>query len=110
VALADARVTLDECWDDFAVAAVIPVQAGYAVAVDTSALWVDAGPNLSPGGEFNVNGARRVLALRLDQVASVVMGLRVQCPEYRGGPIKTWRVDGTERTEVDHVRTMVVEA
>jgi hypothetical protein len=109
VAALDTRVELDELWDDFAVDAVIPQQGDYSEPVETSVVWIDEGPNQAPGGEFQMNGARRIAALRLDEAPRVPLGLTFQAAEYEGGTVKTWRVDGFDRWAVDHVRALVVE-
>lgn len=77
--------------------------------IETRGIWMTPLADLQPVGlDLQRADARRVMALRRDQVPQVPRGAAIIAPELPGGPLKAWRVDGMERVEADHYRVLVV--
>lgn len=77
--------------------------------ITTRVIW--ALPTTDPfpvSGEFGRQEARRVMALRRDEVPTVPKHTIVLAPERAGGTIQRWRVEGPDRIEADHARMVVV--
>jgi len=88
--------------------AVVTVPGGSPVAAVV--IWVAPVPQDMPLGEdFSREDPRRVLAIARADVPLVPTGTVIEAPESAGGETLTWRVDGIERVEYDHVRAMVLE-
>lgn len=93
----------------FGVPATITRPAPNDAAIATSVVWVTPTTEDMPGGmEFQRREPKRVCAVSLADVPTVPEKTRIEAPESEGGPIRTWQVDGRERTEVDHVRVWVI--
>lgn len=79
--------------------------------VDTRIIWLTPATEIIPtGNEGQRAEARRVMAIRRDEVLSVPRGTIVTVTEHGLTEPGAWRVDGTERIEPDHVRVVVVPA
>lgn len=77
--------------------------------IDTAIVWIQPLTQDFPvGTEFTLREWRRVGALRLDEVPTAPTGTVIVAAEIEGGPLKTWRVDGIEKIEADHVRVVVI--
>lgn len=77
--------------------------------VVTRGIWVTQQSDLVPGGtEFQRREPRRVLVLRLGDVAKVPRGTAIIAPAIMGGPNRGWRVDGVAEQQQDHIRLVVV--
>ena len=79
------------------------------VPVTTKAIWLGPDTDGVPAGSiFQKREARRVVALRRTDVASVPRGSLLEAPEYAGGTVQRWRVDGVHHTTPEQVRVPVV--
>lgn len=61
------------------------------------------------GSAWTRRTARRVLAIKRADVASVPIDTRITTVDRPGGTTKVWRVDGLEDAEADHHRVIVIE-
>lgn len=94
----------------FGVPATVTRPAPNDTPIETTALWVAPIPEGQPiGAEWPRQEPHKVMALPLADVPTVPHGTLIEAPEFRDGPVKTWRKDGDERREYDHVRVFVVE-
>lgn len=79
------------------------------VPVSTRVIWLGPDTEDVPvGTAFQRRESRRVVAIRRTDVASVPRGSILEAPEYAGGPVQRWRVDGVHHTTPEHVRVTVV--
>lgn len=78
--------------------------------IETSAIWLSPIMFDEPSGaDLQRHEPRRVLALTRTAVASVPRGTLIAAAERDGGEVKTWRVEGTDLSDPDHVRVIVVQ-
>lgn len=72
-------------------------------------IWVTPVTEAIPGNvEFSRREPIRIMAVPRALVPTVPRGTTIVAPEVAGGVNKTWRVDATERVDVDRVRVVVV--
>lgn len=77
--------------------------------IATRVVWVlPATDGMPTGIELQRQEARRVMAIRLEDVPTVPRGTIVEAPEVGGADDQRWRVEGPDRVEADHVRVIVV--
>lgn len=77
-------------------------------AITTRIIWITPISDDVPSGlDLRRNEPQRIAALRRDEVPTVPRLTVIEAPEKAGGAVERWLVDGTERTEADHVRVMV---
>jgi len=115
----DARVSMTEVLDAFGVPATVRRPYPDSDPIETVGCWV----NPTTGGfPIGVEAQRRELAavFSLSKVdvtlgGEVVSGVptlplktRIAAPEFDGGAVKGWLVDGFDRIEDDHVRAIVI--
>jgi len=83
-----------------------------ALVVETTAVWITPAEDGQPfGADFTRREPRLVLAIpRTATLDTVPRGTRIEAAEELGGDIRTWRVDGLERTEPGLIRVLVVPA
>jgi hypothetical protein len=80
-----------------------------AAGIETRGIWMTPiSEDLPVAGEFQRREPRRVMALSRLELPSVPKGTVIQAPPKHGDNLEYWRVDGTERTEADHVRVYVI--
>jgi len=85
----------------FGVPAQITVPDG--VAVTTRVIWLTPGTESVPvGNEIRRAEPRRAVAIRSDEVPAVPRGTVVTIDS------ESWRVDGVDRLEGEHIRVFVV--
>lgn len=106
--MSDERPPVDVLFDALGLAAVVRVERERPI--DTSIVWLTPRQELQPGDSaFYHREGLRLVAIRTDEVARVPVGTEIDAPEIDGGTSKTWRVDGIDTVELDHVRAFVVE-
>lgn len=76
------------------------------VPIATRVIWLTAATEGFT--EMQRREARRVMALRRDDVPTAPLGTLVLAPDPEGGPIRRWRVDGFERFDTATIRVTVV--
>ena len=77
--------------------------------VSAQVLWMTLATDDMPVGlSVQRREPRRVAVLRRADVPAVPRGTLIVAPERVGDPLKAWRVDGTDRIEVDQTRVLVV--
>jgi len=80
--------------------------------VETTGVWVTPLDEAQPfGADFTRREPRRILAIpRTATLDMVPRGTLIEAAEEPGGTVRTWRVDGLERTEPGLTRVIVVLA
>jgi hypothetical protein len=79
-------------------------------AIPTRIVWIRPAAEDAPfGGDIQRRTARRVLALRRDEVPTVPRGTVITAPDPEGGAARQWRVEGPDRVDTATVRVIVVE-
>lgn len=98
-----------------------PIFAAFGLAADvttpdaespitTTVVWSSVETDDVPGGSaFQRREPLRVAGLKRSEVPTVPRGTLIVAPEVLGGAVKTWRVDGTDRVDVDMVRVIVMQ-
>src|SRR5689334_8806219 len=75
--------------------------------VDTRGIWVTPQTELVPAGfDFPRVERRRVLALKRADVATVPRQSVILAREVDGESPRSWKVDGVDRIEAEHVRVV----
>ena len=87
----------------------VTVTAPDEAPISTRGIWVTPVTDEFGAGVTRAE-AKRVIALRRDQVAQVPRGTLIEAPDMAGGVSRTWRVERPDRIEVEHVRVVVVPA
>lgn len=107
---ADYRVPMVPVLEAFGVAITVTVPPFEDDPVATTGVWVTSITQDVPfGTDFQRRERRRVLTMALSSaLASVPRGSVVYAPEFAGGTVLRWRVDGFEVQEADHVRAVLV--
>src|SRR4051812_26891579 len=78
-------------------------------AIETTGIWMTTQTEDVPTGtDFQRREPRRVMALSRAAVPTLPRGTLISATENPGGTAETWRVDGIERLEADHVRALLV--
>lgn len=104
----DERVAFSEIQEAFGLVARV-TRPGDDQAIECTVVWSPTSPELSPGGmEFQGNSSKRVMSIAKAEIDSVPDGSVVLAPEFEGGEVLSWTVDGQERAEFDCWRVMVV--
>jgi len=81
------------------------------VPIVTRGIWVLPQTESLPGGtDFQRHEPVRVLAISRDAISSVPRGTVILAPERAGTLDRSWRVEGVDRMEADHVRVVLVPA
>lgn len=106
--MTDLRPSLTAAFRDFGLPATVTPPEGSPIS--TTGIWVTLQTVDVPfGTEARVGEARRVIALRRDQVPSAPRGTVISMAEQAGQAAKSWRVDGLDRAdEGDVIRVVVV--
>jgi hypothetical protein len=104
----DLRVPLGPILDAFGLPILVTVPLGDPIRM--TATWVRSLEETQPfGTDLARRDPRRVLAVpRTATLDTIPRGTLIVAAEEEGGPSRTWRVDGLERTEVDLFRVVVV--
>jgi hypothetical protein len=105
----DVRVPVAPILDAFGLPVTVTVPLGNPVG--TTGVWVQALEEAQPfGTDLARRDPRRVLAIpRTAALDTIPRGSVILAAEVEGGPTRTWRVDGLERTEADLFRVIVVQ-
>lgn len=79
--------------------------------VTTRIHWFTPTTDDYPTG-FDVRRAdrKRLMGILTEDVPTVPRGTIVEAPEKSGGESLRWRVDATDKVEVEHVRVLVIPA
>jgi hypothetical protein len=104
--MTDARPPIAAFFDAFGVDAVVTPPGEWPI--DTSVVWLTPNPVLEPSDGFSRREAQRLMAIRRSDVPAVPVGTMVLAPEMSGGSNVSWRVDGVDLVEPEHVRVFVV--
>lgn len=101
-------LALDLNFSAHGVAATVTRPAPDDDPIVTTAIWVTPTTNPLPAGlALQRHDQRRVLALKRADVPTVPTKTLIVAPPKAGDADQTWRVDGTDRVEPDHVRVTV---
>ena len=108
--MSDARVPFDAITLAFGVPVTITRPAPDNAPIATTGVWLEPNTEDQPfGTDVRRAEPRRLLAIPRSALAMVpVRGTTVAAPEIEGGTVKTWRVDGVERSDADHWRLFVI--
>jgi hypothetical protein len=111
-------MSLDAAWalaqnaafSTMGVPAVVTRPSPSDAPIETSLIWVNVETQSEPGAAEFVRRERvRIAVLDRDDVPTVPKNTRIVAAEREGGPERTWRVDGIDRSEPDQMRVIVVE-
>lgn len=105
----DLRVPTDPIFQAFGVSATVTRPAPDETPITTTVAWMT--PQTVDGligGSITRREARRIAALRLDEVPTVPRGTLIDAPEELGGEVKRWFVESVDRIEPDLGRYVVV--
>lgn len=103
----DLRPGLDAPFEVFGLPCTLTVPGGTPVAATGVWATLQTLP-MPPGLEARVAEARKVLALRGDELPFVPHGTLIEIAERAGQPLRTWRVDGWERADEEDLRVLLV--
>lgn len=107
--MSDFRVPFTVCQDAFGQPATVTRPAPDDTPIATSVVWIPPQTQDVPGrADFQRREPIRVLSVSRADVPTMPKGTRIQAAEDDGAAVRTWRVDGTERVDVDHVRVIVI--
>lgn len=108
----DLRPSFADVQAAFGLEGIVTRPAPDEAPIDSIVVWMPPSPYDSPHGfEVQRREERRVLAVSRADVPTLPRGTHVAAAEELGGPTRTWRVDGFDRSEYDHWRAvMVLEA
>jgi len=83
-----------------------------ASVVETTGVWLTPADDPQPiGADFTRREPRRVLAIPISSpLTTVPRGTLIEAADEPGGTVRTWRVDGLERSEPGLMRVLVVPA
>jgi hypothetical protein len=82
---------------------------GVLTPVSSGAFWLSTRTSEQPDGEgFARAEGIRVLVIPLSAVGAVPRGTVVSCPEFKGEPAASWRVEQSTRVDFDHHRCTVI--
>lgn len=105
--MSDLRPSLDPPFEVFGLPATLTVPGG--TPITTTGVWVTLQTALMPAGlDARVAEARKVLALRGDELPAVPRGTLVEISERAGEPVRSWRVDGFDRVDEEDLRVLVI--
>jgi hypothetical protein len=106
----DLRVPMDPIIQAFGLS--VTVTPPSEATIETHGVWLAPITEEIPlGAEFQRTNARRILALRRDEVPTVPRGTIIIAPEKAGDTYQKWRVEGVEVIDADYhsVSVIVVE-
>lgn len=105
----DFRPPLAPIVEAFGVAGTVTRPAPDNAPIETTVVWVAPLPTDVPvGGELQRQEPLRVMALLLSEVPTVPHGTLIEAPEEQSLAVRTWKADGEERREHDHIRVSVI--
>jgi hypothetical protein len=83
-----------------------------AQVVETTGVWMTLSPEPQPFGvDLGRREPRRVLAIPISSTLTTVpRGTLIEAADEPGGTVRTWRVDGLERSDPGLMRVLVVPA
>lgn len=102
-------------FDAFGVPATVVRPFPDDTPIETTGIWCT--PQSESGGflggvpgDFDIQrrDRQRVIALKVDDVATAPSGTRIEMAEHGGGASQVWRVDGLEYADAHHRRVIVV--
>lgn len=77
--------------------------------ITTRGIWLTTETQDMPiATDFQRRDPRRVMALSRAAVPTVPRGTEIEAPEKAGDALQTWRVDGLDSLQADHVRVVVI--
>lgn len=77
--------------------------------IEATGVWVTPLTELVPSGmDFRRAERKRVLSFSRAEVPTVPRGTAIVAPERDGDEDRTWRADGIEQDDADHIRVLVV--
>lgn len=91
------------------VPAVVTRPAPNDTPIETRLIWVNRStPDVPDGSQATRRDPRRIAALKVADVPAAPKGTRIVAPDTQDGTDRTWRVDGTDRVDVDQVRVVLL--
>lgn len=90
------------------VPAVVTRPAPNDTPIETRLIWVDRSTPDVPDAQAPRREVRRVAAFQVSAVSALPKGTRVVAAESQVGSARAWRVDGTDRVEVDQIRVVLL--
>lgn len=95
--------------DAFGLPVVVTRPAPDDTPIETNGIWVAPVTDSVPfGTDFQRRDVRRVIAISRADVPALPHGSKLVAAEQLGDTPRTWKVDGVERLEPDHIRVVVV--
>jgi hypothetical protein len=92
----------------YGVPATVTRPAPDDVPIETTLVWLPLLTEDRPvNSDIHRRDPRRVLALRRTDVSHAPRGTLIAAPELGGATTKTWRVEGIDRMDADHIRLIV---
>jgi hypothetical protein len=107
----DARVDFEPLLEAFGVPATVTRPAPDDDPIETVGIWLQPLNLDEPAGSsFTRRATIRVFAIRKDDVPTMPLGTTVEAAERAGDTVRTWKVDGTDMEDPDHIRALLVRA
>ena len=107
----DARVSFEPLLDAFGVPATVTRPAPDDTPIETVGIWMAPLTLDEPAGSaFARRETIRVFALSKATVPRLPRGTLIEAPESYGDTVMTWKVDGIDQADTDHIRALVIRA
>jgi hypothetical protein len=107
----DARVDFEPLLDAFGVPATVTRPAPDDDPIETVGIWLAPLIVDEPTGSgFGRRESIRVFALHKRTVQRLPVGTLIEAPEYAGDTVLTWKVDGVDQADTDHIRALLIRA
>lgn len=106
----DLRPSMAPSLEAFGVAITVTRPSPSTGSVATTGIWISPLVEVRPfGTELQRRDPRQVLAvLRTAALPELPRGTTILAPDQAGAAVRTWRVDGYDRVEVDELRVILV--
>lgn len=107
--MGDRRVPLSSALAAFGLPATVTRPAPDDDPISTTGFWVSPLEETVPyGSDLPRRDPRRVFVLPRADVPTINRGTLIEAAEFEGDTVKTWRVDGLDRSvDPDHFRVIV---